>query len=166
VTGPKDILETFIEKAKGTTDDEKQEVDLLCFNNFVSVPAGLLARSYGGEVEEKAGNVELIDGYKCRYDWEHANWGTKWGACDTVFERRGDDDAFYGFQSAWSPPIEWMKKVVAMPEFAMLQFELSYGEYGMGFTGTATSDDGELIDAYSEDAADIKEFFGAEDDEG
>jgi hypothetical protein len=37
------------------------------------------------------------------YDWNVANWGTKWGFCDCVVEEEEEDSIMYSFSTAWSP---------------------------------------------------------------
>lgn len=47
-------------------------------------------------------------GHASWYEWSNANWGTKWNAYDTV--RRSD--TVVRFDTAWSMPTEWFKKLV------------------------------------------------------
>jgi len=61
------------------------------------------------------------------YDWQLANWGTKWNAyeCELVLEptasqydhlRNADDPEEWGFvvrfDTAWAPPSEWIKHLL------------------------------------------------------
>ena len=46
--------------------------------------------------------------------------------------------------SAWSPPIEWLRKVAR--DYPNLFFRLRYAEEGVGFMGVATAEDGEMVD--------------------
>ena len=67
------------------------------------------------------------------YDWQVANWGTKW---DVGGENCSDDledgELTLGFDSAWGPPIE------AYVKMTELGFEIVayYYEPGMGFCGS------------------------------
>ena len=77
------------------------------------------------------------------YDWRVANWGTKW---DVNAKLRIDDETYlaYSFDSAWSPPIAWLEKVVK--QFPKLHFKLKYEEEGIGFMGIAIGMNGEVVD--------------------
>jgi hypothetical protein len=88
------------------------------------------------------------------YDWNCANWGTKWDACDVKIDTDEDqgwvmDDPehvtiSYAFDSAWSPPENWFVKLAE--QWPDLNLMLNYVELGMGFTGQmihkADDDDG------------------------
>lgn len=85
-------------------------------------------------------------GYKDWYDWQYANWGTKWGDADTDLvgdNFAGGDIEFY-FQTPWGPPIEGIATITKM--FPELTFILSYAEEGMEFYGVTTFIDGDPID--------------------
>lgn len=43
------------------------------------------------------------------YLWNVTNWGTKWDACDPILVEN-DDYLEYSFNTAWSPPTEWLEK--------------------------------------------------------
>jgi len=47
-------------------------------------------------------------GHTSWYDWSNANWGTKWNA----YEVSRIDDTTIRFQTAWSAPLPWLKKLV------------------------------------------------------
>lgn len=68
------------------------------------------------------------------YDWCVDNWGTKWDVCEQV-HNRNDENFFVSFDSAWSPPIEWLKKV--QQDYPTLKFRLMYIEQDMQFCGIA-----------------------------
>lgn len=85
-------------------------------------------------------------GYADWYDWCNANWGSKWGDCDTdLVSEEGNDQIEFSFSSAWSPPIEGIAHISTM--FPTLTFHLSYQEEGMDFYGVTTFDGtGDYID--------------------
>ena len=92
------------------------------------------------------------------YDWSIENWGTKWDACEVDCEADGiqshvqnaiDRDLEetvidIGFDTAWSPPFEWMEK--ASEKFPELDFEIAFSECGMDFYGTAEAKNGKIED--------------------
>lgn len=48
----------------------------------------------------------------------------------------------YSFQSAWSPPVEWLEKVAR--DYPGLYFRLKYEKTGVGFVGVATAKEGKV----------------------
>ncbi len=68
------------------------------------------------------------------YDWHCNYWGTKWDV-DAVEDDETDEECIsLGFDSAWSPPTEWLKKVAK--DYPSLEFLLEYEEGGCAFKGT------------------------------
>ena len=67
------------------------------------------------------------------YEWSIANWGTKWDACEPNINH--NDEIYFAvtFESAWNPPIEWIKNIIK--DFPDLHFVLEYDEPGMGYGG-------------------------------
>lgn len=99
------------------------------FASFVQPPVEVISKGYssGG------------------YDWCVDHWGTKWDVDDFVEEVTTVDEVeehtLYSFQSAWSPPIEWLKQVGL--KFPTLRFSLDFYEGGCWFAGTCTVHDKE-----------------------
>ena len=76
------------------------------------------------------------------YDWRIANWGTKWDLLDATLEESLLEATLRcAFDTAWSPPIAWLKSVAQM--YPSLDFKLDFDEPGMEFRGTAVAEDGE-----------------------
>lgn len=46
------------------------------------------------------------------YDWNIANWHTKWDACDPMVTVEDDGTLNYSFRTAWSPPMAVIEKFV------------------------------------------------------
>jgi hypothetical protein len=66
------------------------------------------------------------------FDWCVANWGTKWEP-DTYSVYREPNRLVYTFNTAWSPPLEWlMAAAIVRPK---LKFILEYDEPGMVYQG-------------------------------
>lgn len=104
-----------------------------------------------------------VDGW---YDWCIENWGTKWNSysnwsLEGVKMEDGDEgyndlkDIYsLGFQTAWSPPIPIVRKLV---ELTGESFRMSYYDEGWMFGGEfICGPDGETDDCY-DDPADIPE---------
>ena len=75
--------------------------------------------TWGHGPEEAAREVlrkQMIEkyGYKSWYDWNIANWGTKWDLCDPEVTRVDDNTITISCQTAWSPPDEAFKTMVDM----------------------------------------------------
>lgn len=66
------------------------------------------------------------------YDWNCSNWGTKWDV-DIEINEENDCAICLAFDSAWSPPVEWLNKV--SKDYPKLKFILEYEEGGCAFKG-------------------------------
>jgi hypothetical protein len=84
------------------------------------------------------------------YNWNVANWGTKWSISDIYFEQPADEDSIeFTFCSAWAPPVEAFRTWAESD--GRVQFCLEYWEPGMGFVGSATYDG----DCFADSCVDI-----------
>lgn len=83
------------------------------------------------EAQEKA-NIEKY-GYRNWYDWNVANWGTKWdiGADGQPAIVQSPNSLTLNFDSAWAPPVNAYEQLKDMG-FTILAY---YYEPGMGFAG-------------------------------
>ena len=84
-------------------------------------------------------------GYDNWYDWQVANWGTKWDVDLEGLEYvdNGDGTAYISgwFDSAWAPPITAYEQLA--DDFDSCVIEASYYEPGMDFAGFWSSEDGD-----------------------
>ncbi len=67
------------------------------------------------------------------YNWRISNWGTKWDV-DINGDIEDEEEFTCTFESAWSPPTDWLQKVAG--DFPKLNFILNYEESGSCFKGT------------------------------
>lgn len=68
--------------------------------------------------------------------------GTKWDVnepCVSIFE----DSVLYQFDTAWSPPVEFLKNICE--KYPLLRFNLSYSEPGAAYEGDLVIEAGEII---------------------
>lgn len=138
ITGPKKALDAF--KATLNTPNSHGEKVPFAFHQTVPFPAN----GFQGDLSDKDRAECAAKGIPNWYDWNTANWGTKWDASDPDVEINPKSIKIT-FQTAWSPPLEWLEKASkAHPE---LTFEMGYSEYGMNFYGEATAINGELSDS-------------------
>jgi hypothetical protein len=122
VKGEHAEVQRFKVQAVGHSPWETPPVDeepaALNFHSLVPVPADVLQAGY-----ENAG-----------YDWELNNWGCKWGACSADLVEDNGHELLYGFDSAWSPPIAFLKHLGKL--WPNLMFLLEYDEPDMGLSGS------------------------------
>lgn len=153
ITGKTEELQAFLTKA---TEPRPYENGLsenrdFSFWNFVSPPEDRLSEYFGisGFVDGK----EVGDTEHNWYNWNIANWGTKWDACDQYvgeMDELGDGTAriSVSYNTAWSIPEPVMRAMVEQhPE---LRFEFSCEEeqgWGADFVG----EDGEMEETKSWD---------------
>lgn len=62
-------------------------------------------------------------GYTGWYEWNCANWGTKWGAYEFALRERSDGRALIAFDTAWSPPRPILEKLSSLWPSLVLDVE-------------------------------------------
>jgi hypothetical protein len=160
VSGRKEVLERFRVKANHVRENGQEKV--LSFEPFLPRPRELKSVVTGGllgvpggryrEHRDENGEIvrELVDeqalvakyGAADWYIWSLQNWGTKWDAYYSEVEAWRDNELFYRFQTAWSPP---EPVIVEMSrQFPELEFELRYLEAGIGFHGILCCQGGDV----------------------
>lgn len=84
------------------------------------------------------------------YNWNIRNWGTKWDVNDVFGGKISDDGKTisYGFDTAWSPPVEAIDKLAE--QYPSAQLTLSYTEEN-GWGGSIEWEDGEGTETDSYD---------------
>lgn len=82
---------------------------------------------------------DIIDGYQ----WQMIHWGTRSDA-SFVCIREVEDATIILFETAWTPPLAWLKKAIDL--FPRLDFELSYVEDNEGMAGEFCCKKGVLQD--------------------
>ena len=112
-----------------------------CWNHLEVTGDEIQLREF---VEKSTTNIESSDEFsfegtlprgnrKDWYDWSVENWGTKWDACESTICNNDINYFSVSFESAWSPPINWIDNI--MQDFPDLCFTLEYEEPGMCFGG-------------------------------
>jgi len=79
------------------------------------------------------------------YDWNIANWGTKWDADGFSISKHEDGTIDMYFSTAWSPSLEVTRKL--SEDFPSLSIRHFYEEGGMGFEGVAAFQGGHMEDS-------------------
>ena len=143
-----------------------------CFNALVPTPPEVLAFGYDGhykkaKIIEEQGE-EAAKGLMDGYNWNIANWGTKWDIYgdDLSLEKFAWEEDMTEFilyfDTAWSPPISWLTTVA--PMFPKLRFEMHYEEPGCFFAGDVTCEGGDFEeDCYDDDRC--RKLFGYDDED-
>lgn len=126
-----------------------------CFNALVPTPPEVLKLGYDAhdKISKSAFERALsgqTDGILDGYHWNIANWGTKWDiysdhiSPETMGWTEGSGSIRFGFETAWSPPVYWFKKVAE--KFPSLSMKLHYEEPGCYFAGNLISENGDIAD--------------------
>jgi hypothetical protein len=115
------------------------------FKTVIPIPEELknpLASSYGGKDGELKNNYRKKmlkkHGFESWYDFCIEKWGTKWDV-EINSPNLTKDKLFASFSSAWAPPIGIYKELTRQG----FDVDAKYCEFGVGFAGTYTSEDGE-----------------------
>lgn len=91
-------------------------------------------------------------GYTNWYDWNCANWGTKWNANETY-----GSDTHFTFDTAWSCPFEWLLKLSKH-----IDFKGSFADEDLGVNlGTFETENGKLIGGSFDDFTQDELYFMA-----
>lgn len=145
VKGAKKELARFRKANKGSYKNEAGRTinNALQLNALVPMPPELEnTQSPGNENSPEAKALKKKHGYSNWYDWRVANWGTKWEVSEENCTLETVDGALvYTFDTAWSPPGDWLDKVSKL--FPSLEFSIRYSDEGGGFYGRTTGKDGE-----------------------
>lgn len=122
----------FVKEVQRTKDEATDEFDdnPLCFQKIIPRPAN------------------KSDDW---YNWNIANWGTKWGACRTEFdikEQGKEALATYNFDTAWSFPEPIINKLIT--KYKKLTFQFTGDEESNSFWVTGEGANGEASIEYGE----------------
>lgn len=66
-------------------------------------------------------------------EWCYQNWGTKWDPYHITVERNGPNGIDFNFTTAWSPPIPFLRHLLAL--YPTCWIKLTYSEPMMMFAG-------------------------------
>ena len=142
ITGPIDILK------------ELEDVQL-SFQEIFPCPQELLDTTAPAVYndKDKAKINEEKFGHSDWYSWQVGNWGTKWDLSLQSLELEDNGDGtgclHAGFDTAWSPPVEFMKKLYDKYKGRGLDIRMEYFEPGCSFIGKVTAnDEDDFFDEY------------------
>lgn len=135
---------------------------------FIPTPKALTETVAGFMGEDKraaheaqqAANIAKY-GFKDWYDWNVANWGTKWDVTLDNVERVDSNTVTASFESAWAPPINAYERL----EELGFEVEAFYYEPGMAFVGKYADGCDDYYEYGGETSATVREAIGAELDD-
>jgi hypothetical protein len=132
-----------------------------CPQDLLDTTAGYLSGNEQLELEKKTAANREKYGFANWYDWNCANWGTKWDAYDSeIISEHYDGDIAeltVTFDTAWAPPVDFYNELVDQG----FEVDAMYHEFGCAFCGHYT--DG--TDHYVEYTSDTLDSIPAEVDE-
>ena len=145
--GNKKDLIRFMEQGQNKEIIKDEETLVWRISNYLPIPSEFLKEDLT-ELEEK--NLMEMYGFKNCSDWRDLFWGTDWDCNDYQSKSLTDGESLFevDFDSAWSPPIEWLISVSVM--YPSLSFQLEYIEPGMCFAGLCSVNNGMFMDLCSE----------------
>ena len=147
VSGDEIQLREFVEKS--TINIERD--DEFSFNGTHPMPEDLNITK-GTQTQDEKEQAMLNKaryGHTDWYDWRLDEWGTKWDACESGIDHNDIDYFAVSFDTAWSPPIYWIKNI--LKDFPDLCFTLEYEEPGMCFGGRLTAQHDKIWDDFNWD---------------
>ena len=109
---------------------------------------------------QQAANIEKY-GFKDWYDWNVANWGTKWDFALENVERQDANTVTAAFESAWGPPTGAYERLMEMG----FEIEAFYYEPGMAFVGKWDNGVDDYYEYSGETSETVREAIGAELDD-
>ena len=135
ITGPNSVIDKIEKIVK--EDDSHKENGLLNF--FHPMPKELEGTTSPSSSAKKP--QPMVEGFDNWYDWRVENWGTKWELCEFYGvdrqyhseQNEGESTITFGFDSAWSPPINAYEQFLRDNEDCSLK--AWYYEGGCDFMG-------------------------------
>ena len=143
ITGPNSVIdkiEKIVKEEENTDLSSKEKGETPGLLQFMApMPKELEGTTSPSSSADKP--QPMIDGFDCWYDWRVENWGTKWEVCEFYGVDRqyhsenneGESTITFGFDSAWSPPINAYEQFLRDNEDCSLK--AWYYEGGCDFMG-------------------------------
>jgi hypothetical protein len=128
---------------------------------FIPCPKELTetVAQFGTNDHEKANREKY--GYGSWYDFNIANWGTKWDVNSDNVEIVDANTVTAGFDSAWSPPITAYERLLELG----FEIEAFYYEPGMQYVGKWVDGEDNCIEYGGATADTVRDMIGEELDD-
>jgi hypothetical protein len=146
VKGSKEEVKRFID---GVTDNKILESYVPCPKELTETVSGFFTDEEKAEELRKKSEANIAKyGYPNWYEWSYQEWGTKWGDCDTHFEKEtetsnGSWEVQCYYQTAWGPADAGFLKVSTL--FPELLFTFDYDEEAGFFAGVHAFQFGAIV---------------------
>ena len=157
VTGPSEELSKFIAGIKKGKKDEYTDTRYLeIISSYIPCPTELYEVTSPLKEEQKDIAAIMLENYGAEnwYNWQHDNWGVKWGDCNTFMEL-DEKTTKFRFETAWGTAEKAFLKISSM--FPNLVFLFHYEEEAGFFCGAEVMSNGEM---------DYSEMFSPSEYEG
>lgn len=125
---------------------------------FIPCPQELLDAVANGQTNEA---LVAQHGYSSWYDFNIANWGTKWDVSSENVEIEDANTLSASFDSAWSPPIAAYERLMEQG----FEIEAFYYEPGMGYVGKWADGVDDCYEYHEQDSATVRDYIGEELDD-
>jgi hypothetical protein len=128
---------------------------------FIPCPQELIdtVAQFGTNDVEKANREKY--GYGSWYDFNIANWGTKWDVESSNVEITDANTVTAGFDSAWAPPINAYERLLDLG----FEVEAFYYEPGIQFVGKWVDGVDECYEYGGQTSETVRDMIGEELDE-
>ena len=135
-----------------TETGTKMVTHLSIFRGYLPCPQELYEINSPVREEQAELAQQMQEKYGCTnwYDWQHNNWGVKWGDCHTHILDESDNElpdgsykVDYQFDTAWGTADDAFLKISAM--FPTLRFDFFHDEEAGFFQGCQVMKNGELV---------------------
>jgi hypothetical protein len=125
---------------------------------FIPCPAELIEA-----VANLTTNEALVakHGYSSWYDFNVANWGTKWDVSSDNVEIQDPNTLTAGFDSAWAPPTRAYEQLLDLG----FEVEAFYYEPGMQFVGKWDNGDDDCYEYGGQTSETVRDYIGEELDD-
>lgn len=141
-------LEVLMEEAHNLQTAESQ--NLFSFHSLYPVPLAVQVMPYDPAVMREFVEKNPVIRAFCEkhksdssgYEWECNNWGVKWGDCHTEILGMKDNYLSLYFETPWSAPHKFWKKV--SKDYPTLSIKMEYREEMEHFAGEAFYQAGQM----------------------
>lgn len=130
----------------------KTETEGFDFNKIIPQPEGIYLGNLGAD--------DRIAHPLNWYDWNRANWGTKWNSYDVEWNDEANEVVFF---TAWSTPTPIISRLAEMFEDSI--FVVRSEDEGFGFSYLIECSDGVMWDAYDVEPEYYEPWDEEEDEE-
>jgi hypothetical protein len=128
------------------------------FQEFIPCPKELTEAVANFEKNE---DMVAKHGYSSWYDFNIANWGTKWDVNSDNVEIQDANTVTAGFDSAWSPPVTAYERLMDLG----FEVEAFYYEPGMQFVGKWDNGSDYCVEYGGQTSETVRDMIGEELDE-